>query len=97
MPEAEVKIHFITSPWLLIQITSYLRARQAKTLVMSLWKVPDRQTQELMEDFYTRLLQGQPRAEALRAAQLAMKARHSDPFYWGAFICQGELVPLNQP
>ena len=24
----------------------------AKTLVMSLWKVPDRQTQELMEDFY---------------------------------------------
>jgi len=66
----------------------------AKTLVMSLWKVPDAQTQELMEDFYTRLLHGQPRAEALREAQLAMKARHPELLYWGAFICQGELGPL---
>ena len=36
------------------------------TLVMSLWKVPDQQTQELMIDFYQRLLGGEPRAEALR-------------------------------
>lgn len=39
------------------------------TLVMSFWKVPDKQTQELMEDFYKRILAGQPRAEALREAQ----------------------------
>ncbi|NER82554.1 MAG: CHAT domain-containing protein, partial [Leptolyngbya sp. SIO1D8] len=38
----------------------------AKTLVMSLWKVPDRQTQMLMEDFYERILAGHPRSEALR-------------------------------
>jgi CHAT domain-containing protein/tetratricopeptide (TPR) repeat protein len=61
----------------------------AKTLVMSLWKVPDQQTQELMEDFYRRILAGQPRADALREAQLAMKAKYPHPFYWGAFICQG--------
>lgn len=42
----------------------------AKTLVMSLWKVPDEQTRELMGDFYKRLLAGQGRAEALREAQL---------------------------
>ena len=30
----------------------------AKTLVMSLWKVPDQQTQELMVDFYGRILAG---------------------------------------
>jgi tetratricopeptide (TPR) repeat protein len=68
----------------------------AKTLVMSLWKVPDLQTQELMVDFYQRILAGQPRAEALRQAQLALKARHPDPYYWGAFICQGDPGPMAQ-
>src|SRR5262249_6428488 len=67
----------------------------AKTLVMSLWKVPDEQTQELMIDFYRRLLAGVPRAEALRQAQLQLKRRYPDPYYWGAFICQGEHAPLS--
>jgi CHAT domain-containing protein len=67
----------------------------AKTLVMSLWKVPDQQTQELMVDFYQRILKGEPRAEALRQAQLALKAKHPDPLYWGAFICQGDPGPLQ--
>jgi CHAT domain-containing protein/tetratricopeptide (TPR) repeat protein len=66
----------------------------AKTLVMSLWKVPDEQTRELMEDFYCRILKGESRADALRAAQLAMKAKHPEPFYWGSFICQGYDGPL---
>ena len=66
----------------------------AKTLVMSLWKVPDQQTQELMDDFYQRILTGEARAEALREAQLAMKAKCPQPLYWGAFICQGEPGPL---
>ena len=66
----------------------------AKTLVMSLWKVPDKQTQELMSDFYRRILAGEARAEALRQAQLAMKAKYPDPYYWGAFICQGDPSPL---
>lgn len=70
----------------------------AKTLVMSLWKVPDQQTQELMVDFYSRILAGQGRADALREAQLALKARQPDPLYWGAFICQGDPAPLpGQP
>ena len=66
----------------------------ASTLVMSLWKVPDLQTQELMEDFYRRILGGQGRAAALREAQLALRARYPQPRYWGAFICQGEPGPL---
>ncbi len=68
----------------------------AKTLVMSLWKVPDTETRELMDDFYRRILKGQSRSEALRLAQLAMKTKHPDPFYWGAFICQGEPGPLDR-
>jgi CHAT domain-containing protein/tetratricopeptide (TPR) repeat protein len=69
----------------------------AKTLVMSLWKVPDQQTQELMVDFYRRLLAGTPRAQALREAQLELRKHHPHPFYWGAFICQGDPGPLRFP
>ncbi len=66
----------------------------AKTLVMSLWKVPDQQTRELMEGFYQRILQGQSRADALRQAQLDMKVKYKRSYYWGAFICQGNSSPL---
>jgi CHAT domain-containing protein/tetratricopeptide (TPR) repeat protein len=68
----------------------------ARTLIMSLWKVPDEQTQELMTSFYRHLLMGQPRAEALRNAQLAIKEKYPAPFYWGAFICQGDPRPLTE-
>ena len=68
----------------------------ASTLVMSLWRVPDQQTQELMVDFYQRILQGQPRAKALREAQLTLKEKYPDPLYWGAFICQGDPGPMSQ-
>jgi Uncharacterized protein conserved in bacteria len=71
----------------------------ARGLVMSLWKVPDEQTQELMEDFYKRILDDrliQSRAEALRVAQLALKERYPDPGYWGAFIYQGDPFPAHQ-
>jgi CHAT domain-containing protein len=66
----------------------------AKTLVMSLWKVPDQQTQELMTEFYRRLLWGERRGEALRNAQLEMRKKYPDPYYWGAFICQGEISSI---
>ena len=67
----------------------------AKTLVMSLWKVPDQATQTLMTDFYDRILAGQPCADALREAQLALKQQYpQQPFYWGAFICQGDPARL---
>jgi CHAT domain-containing protein/tetratricopeptide (TPR) repeat protein len=69
----------------------------ARTLVMSLWKVADEQTAELMLDFYQRLLSGRPRAEALRCAQLELRKSYRSPFFWAAFICQGEPGPLRMP
>jgi CHAT domain-containing protein/tetratricopeptide (TPR) repeat protein len=66
-----------------------------KALVMSLWKVPDAQTCELMVAFHTRLLAGCPVDDALREAQKEMKKTHPDPYNWGAFICQGNPVPLS--
>jgi tetratricopeptide (TPR) repeat protein len=108
----------------------------AKTLVMSLWKVPDLATAFLMDCLYHNLLArgldrdlalseaqratrdvtvGQLRAEWLSGATidrftagdaearraLVELARKPDghrpfehPFYWGAFICQGDTAPL---
>jgi len=46
----------------------------AQTQVVSLWKVRDTAARELMVDYYQRLLQGEGRSGALRAAQKAMMA-----------------------
>ena len=54
-------------------------------------------------DFYRRILgigcDRQPCAEALRQAQQAIRTRdggkYADPYYWGAFICQGDPAPLK--
>lgn len=61
----------------------------AKTLVMSLWSIPDEETKELMVAFYSDLKAGIDRSEALHKAQLSIKKRHPQPYYWGAFILQG--------
>lgn len=65
----------------------------AKMLVMKLWRVPDAPTQELMIDFYQRLLALTPKADALREAQLEIKKKYPHPLDWGAFICQGDPGP----
>jgi CHAT domain-containing protein len=61
----------------------------AETLVMSHWPVSDDCTQSLMDKFYTALLSGYGRAEALRMAQLAIRETYDHPANWAAFICQG--------
>lgn len=61
----------------------------ARTLVASVWRIPDEQTWELMVELYSRVAAGVPVAEALRQSQLAMKAKYAHPLYWGGFICQG--------
>jgi CHAT domain-containing protein len=65
-------------------------------VVMSLWKVADEPTRELMEAFYRHLLDGAPRAEALRQAQLQTQSRYPDWRDWGAFVLQGDPGPLRQ-
>jgi tetratricopeptide (TPR) repeat protein len=67
----------------------------ARTLVMSLWSVPDEPTRELMEDFYQRILAGERRADALQGAQRKLRDKYPHPFFWGAFICQGDPAPMK--
>jgi len=64
---------------------------------MSMWSVPDKETKELMIEFYKNILSGKMnRSQALRQAALKQKKivkdryGHSNPFYWGAFVFMGE-------
>jgi CHAT domain-containing protein/Tfp pilus assembly protein PilF len=69
----------------------------ARSLVMSMWSVPDKETMELMVEFYRNILTGKlNRAQALRRAALKVKQTAAErydfanPLFWGAFIFMGE-------
>jgi CHAT domain-containing protein len=62
----------------------------SKGVVCSLWSVDDRETANLMVDFYGHLKEGRPAADALRDAQLAMIRAGKAPLYWAPFIVIGE-------
>lgn len=58
----------------------------AQTIVMSLWKVDDLATQQLMTSFYSNWMEGMSKAEALKKAQIDLKKQFPHPYYWGAFV-----------
>lgn len=61
----------------------------AKGLIMSMWKVDDAATQELMVKFYEYYLEKGDYKEAFRQAQLAVQNKFPEPYYWGAFVFVG--------
>ncbi|MCS7190385.1 MAG: CHAT domain-containing protein, partial [Fimbriimonadales bacterium] len=76
----------------------------AKTVGASLWRVQDESTAELMVAFYENLLQGRPKDQALREAQLrfvrgqkrtlqgdaASKSLPAEPYHWAGFVIIGD-------
>lgn len=62
----------------------------ARSTITSLWPVPSASTATLMADFYTRLGEGQGKAEALRQAKLALMRHFPDPVHWAGFLLAGE-------
>ena len=67
-----------------------LRVSGAKTIIMSLWKVDDAATQELMSTFYKEWIVTNNKRLAFRKAQAAIKKKYIYPYYWGAFVMIGE-------
>lgn len=68
--------------------------------VMSLWKVPDRQTSEIMVLFYEFLKQGQTKSQALGNAKLKYleEVKYqalAHPFYWAGFVLSGSDTPIT--
>jgi CHAT domain-containing protein/tetratricopeptide (TPR) repeat protein len=70
---------------------AFLRAG-AKSVIATLWKVDDEATAKLMTHFYDHLRQGEGPASALRNAQLQLSRNEqwSHPYYWAAFVYQGD-------
>jgi tetratricopeptide (TPR) repeat protein len=68
----------------------------AKAVVSTLWRVPVKETDQLLPMFFDNLAHGQGKAEALRNAQVAMidqlrKERgDAPPWCWAAFTITGE-------
>jgi CHAT domain-containing protein/Tfp pilus assembly protein PilF len=68
----------------------------ARTLVTSLYKVPDNETRQMMQRFYGSLKAGKSKLEALHDAQLAViqqrRKEHgaAHPFFWASFVLVGD-------
>lgn len=63
----------------------------AQSIVMSLWNINDKATSEFMDYFYKYLRKGNSKVEALQKAKLKMiKSKFNHPFYWAAFVLNGE-------
>ena len=69
----------------------------AQNLIISLWKVADKPTKELMTQFYTNLLANNPQltpkthySKALQKAKIKMiTSKLSHPYFWASFILIG--------
>jgi CHAT domain-containing protein len=57
----------------------------ANYLVLSLWKVDDAATMELMKHFYSSLLKTGNVYNAFMVAQHELRKAYPQPYYWGAF------------
>ncbi|HRG09878.1 MAG TPA: CHAT domain-containing protein [Cyclobacteriaceae bacterium] len=64
-------------------------AAGTKNLLMSLWKVDDAATSELMNSFYRAWANQSETVKSFRQAQLEVRKKYPHPFYWGAFIMLG--------
>ncbi|MBW8048804.1 MAG: tetratricopeptide repeat protein [Cytophagales bacterium] len=62
----------------------------AQAIIMSLWKVNDVTTRELMITFYKNWVSSGNKQDAFKKAQLSLKEKYKFPYYWGAFVMIGE-------
>lgn len=61
----------------------------AENVLISLWKVDDKATRDLMIAFYEHLANGNTMHDSLKKAQTTAAAASLDPALWGAFVLVG--------
>lgn len=62
----------------------------ADALIMSLWKVDDAATQQLMKSFYANWIRLRDKQKAFKQAQQQLMTTYQEPYYWGAFVMMGQ-------
>ncbi|MEM8719516.1 MAG: tetratricopeptide repeat protein [Cyanobacteria bacterium P01_G01_bin.39] len=69
----------------------------SESQVISLWKVDDTATRELMVNYYRRLKNNEGRSLALHEVQREMlKSKdYQHPYYWAGFISSGDWTEIN--
>lgn len=69
------------------------------SIVMSLWKVDDKATSQLMLYFYENLAAGMLKNEALHEAKLTFLKKEDfsklHPHYWASFVSIGDVQPIK--
>jgi CHAT domain-containing protein/tetratricopeptide (TPR) repeat protein len=61
----------------------------AKSLIMSLFKVDDNATRDLMILFYKKYEQIKDKRKAFHQAKIELMKKYPEPIYWGAFVLIG--------
>jgi CHAT domain-containing protein len=69
----------------------------AKSVLVSLWSVPDEPTALLMTNFYQNLAQGKNSATALRDAMVTVRQKYPRPVNWAGFTVMGASETLSVP
>ena len=66
----------------------------SSSVIASLWDVADQSTSFLMVKFYTHLLSGKSKGEALRLAKSDLRkyenCRYDHPYFWAPFVLIGK-------
>lgn len=62
----------------------------AKSIIMSLWPVSDEATRDLMISFYDAWTKSGDLYGSFKKAQLDVKKKYPQPYFWGAFVLNGK-------
>lgn len=69
------------------------------SLVMSLWKIDEKVSSEVIARFYRYLSEGMPKHKALRQAKLDHLDKAQDelalPYYWAGMVLVGDVTPVE--
>lgn len=71
-----------------MRLAFYMAGAQA--VISTQWPIPDRQSAELMANFYLGVARKESFGDALRKSQLRMRDQKPHPFYWAAYTFSGK-------